>query len=258
MMKSKSLKLSKSSPLRWYDQILLRIIPPIIALFIKILMVSCRVIKVEAKDKERQAIEKSGGGAIYVTWHQRMAYHFHYFGARHVTVMISQSRDGEYVTRVAKWLGFRNVRGSSTRGGTDALKKLIGRIREGEIGGMLADGPLGPARVAKKGAVVMARDTQVPLIPIVWSVDRCWTLNTWDRYLIPKPFSRVVFYYAEPIWVPTSTKGEELEDFRRLLEDRLNKGTSWCDSQFGPDKPWRKVKDGHAPEVGPLDHSTGT
>jgi lysophospholipid acyltransferase (LPLAT)-like uncharacterized protein len=165
--------------------------------------------------------------------------------------MISQSRDGEYATRIAKWLGFKNVRGSSTRGGGQALKELKQEVRAGEIGGMLADGPVGPARVAKMGSVVLARDTDSPLIPILWSADRCWLPNSWDRYMIPKPFARIVFYYAEPIWVPRSTKSEDLETFRKLLEDRLNEGTRWCDTQFGEERPWRKVKKEGVPEVGP-------
>jgi len=250
-MKSKSANSSGSSPLRWYDIILIRVIPPLVALLVKVLMLSCRVIKVEGKERESDAVARSNGGAIYVTWHQRMAYHFHYFGSRHVTVMISQSRDGEYVSRMAKWLGFRNVRGSSTRGGRTALKELIQKIKDGEIGGMLADGPVGPARIAKIGSVILARKTQVPLIPILWSADRYWMLNTWDRYLIPKPFARIAFYYGEPIRVPPAAKREELESFRVLLENRLNEGTSWCDAHFGPEKPWRKVKEEGVPEFGP-------
>jgi len=251
-MKSKSLKPSEKSPLRWYDPILLALMPPLVAGLVKLLMLSCRVIKVEGKEREMDAFSRSEGGAIYVTWHQRMAYHFHYFGSRHVTVMISQSRDGEYVSRMAKWLGFRNVRGSSTRGGRAALKELIQKIKDGEIGGMLADGPLGPARVAKIGSVILARNTQVPLIPVLWSADRCWILNTWDRYLIPKPFARIVFYYGEPLWVPGTADKKQLESFRTILENRLNQGTSWCDAYFGAEKPWRKVKKEGVPEIGPL------
>ncbi|SPD75886.1 conserved hypothetical protein [uncultured Desulfobacterium sp.] len=229
-------------PFKWYDAFLLRVLPPIVAMFIKLLMLSCRVIRVEGRQRETEAIENSCGAAIYVTWHQRMSYHFHYFGARHVTVMISQSRDGEYAARVAKWLGFKNVRGSSTRGGMDALRELAGRIRHGDTGGMLADGPRGPARVAKIGSIILSRDTQAPLIPILWSTDRCWILNSWDRYMIPKPFSRLVFYYGEPITVPISAKKKDLEEYRLILEERLNQGTKWCDSQFGPERPWRKEK----------------
>lgn len=250
-MKSKPTKPSKTSPLRWYDYFLLKIIPPLGALLIKTLLISCRVIKVEGRNNEEKARADSGGAVVYVTWHQRMSYSARFFNYRHVTVMISQSRDGEYVTRVAKWLGFRNVRGSSTRGGMDALKEMSRRIREGQPGGMLADGPRGPARVAKIGSAILSRDTQAPLVPIAWSADRCWVLNSWDRYMIPKPFARVVWYYGEPIQVPPKARREELESFCRLLENSLNQGTSWCDAQFGPERPWRKVKKPGMPEKGP-------
>ena len=222
------------------------------ALLIKLLMISCRVEKTVGEKGAKQSIDRADGRAVYVTWHQRMSYNFHYFGSHHVTMMISQSRDGEYATRVAKWLGFKNVRGSSTRGGSMALKKLIQKVNEGETGGMLADGPLGPARVAKIGSVVMARDAQVPIIPVVWGADRCWTLNSWDRYLIPKPFTRLVLYYCEPILVPRSAQGEALEAFRMLLEERLNLGTLWCDEYFDAERPWRKINKKNTPEVGPL------
>jgi len=245
-------KPTKKSQFRWYDAIFLRVIPPLVALLIKLLMISCRLITEDGKEREKKVVAQSNGRAVYATWHQRMSYHFHYFGARHVTMMISQSRDGEYAARVATWLGFKNVRGSSTRGGSTALKALIQEIKKGEIGGMLADGPLGPARVSKIGSIVMARDAEAPLIGILWGADRCWLLNTWDRYLIPKPFARVVVYYCEPIRIPRSAKGEELEEYRLLFEERLNEGTRWCDEQFGPERPWRKVKEKGIPEVGPL------
>lgn len=243
---------TEKSQFRWYDAIFLRVIPPLVALLIKLLMISCRVTRVEGLEREKDALVRSGGRIIYATWHQRMPYHFHYFGSRHATTMISQSRDGEYAARVAKWLGFKNVRGSSTRGGFKALRELIQRIRKGETGGMLADGPLGPARVAKIGSIVLARNSEAALLPILWGADRCWILNTWDRYLIPKPFARVVVYYCEPIRVPRSAKGEELEEYRRLFEERLNEGTRWCDEQFGRERPWRKVKEKGINEVGPL------
>jgi lysophospholipid acyltransferase (LPLAT)-like uncharacterized protein len=242
----------KKSLLRWYDPLLLSVICPLAALFIKLLMLSCRLVRVEGAEEEKKARERSGGPAVYATWHQRMPYHFHYFGSRHVTMMISRSRDGEYATRIAKWLGFRNVRGSSTRGGSEALKTIIQRIRAGEIGGMLADGPLGPARVAKMGSVIMARDAQVPLIPVLWGADRCWVLNSWDRYLIPRPFARVCIHYAKPIWVPVKTAGDELERYRKLFEDGLNEGTRLCDAYFGPERPWRKAKTDGIPEIGPV------
>jgi len=222
-MKSKS---TNPYSLRWYDPFFLRIIPPLAALLIKLLMLSCRVIKVEGQERMQQALERSGGKVVY--------------------------RDGEYTARLAKWLGFKNVRGSSTRGGSTALKKMTRKIMEGEPGGVLADGPLGPARVAKAGSVFIARNAEAPLIPVLWGADRCWMLNTWDRYLVPKPFARVVFCYAEPIWVPHSANGEEFETYRSLFEKRMNLATRWCDEHFGLERPWRNVKKKGEPRVGPL------
>lgn len=215
-------------------------------------MLSCRIVTVKGEEKEKEAANRSGGGAVYAGWHQRMSYHFHYFGSRHVTMMISQSRDGEYAARAAQWLGFKNVRGSSTRGGKQALDELTQRVREGEIAGMLADGPLGPARIAKIGSVVMARDAEVPLIGVLWGADRCWVLNSWDRYLIPKPFARVAILYTEPMLIPPTASGEELESYRKVFEERMNQGARWCDEQFGPERPWRKVKEEGMPEFGPI------
>jgi len=243
---------SDSESWPWYENIPLAVIPPLTALLIKLLTLSCRLVKVEGEESRREAVAKAGGSAVYVSWHQRMSYHLPRFGSRHVTTMISQSRDGEYAARIARWLGLRTVRGSSTRGGLKALKELVKRIRNGEVGGMLADGPVGPAREAKIGSLLLARDAEVPLIGVHWGADRCWVLNSWDRNLIPKPFSRVVFLYSEPLWVPRRARGEELEAYRKLLEERMNEGTRWCDEHFGPERPWRKVKEEGIPEIGPL------
>jgi lysophospholipid acyltransferase (LPLAT)-like uncharacterized protein len=248
-MKSKG---SKTYLMKWYDPILIRVFPPLVALVVKLLMVSCRLVKVEGQGEETQALARSNGRAIYATWHQRMSYLSHALGSRGLIILISESRDGEYGAKVAAWLGFQNIRGSSTRGGVRALRAIITKIKQGQIGGMLADGPTGPAREAKIGPVVTARSAGVPLIPVVWGADRCWTLATWDRYLVPKPFARVIVRYGEPIWVPGSARGAELEQYRKLLEERLNKETRLCDRHFGEERPWRRGTGERVPEVGPL------
>ena len=245
------MKSKKTFKLRWYDPILLRLIPPSAALLIRFLMSTCRVVKVFGREREsdipRKSYTKSSikscRRSIYVTWHQRMSYFFYLFGSRHLTVMISRSRDGEYAARMAGWLGFKSVRGSSTRGGLWAFREMIKRAGNGdETPGILADGPHGPARVVKKGAVVMARSLGSSIIPVVWGADRCWVFNSWDRYLLPKPFARVVIYYAEPVSVSSSARGEELEACRRLLEERLNEGSRLCDLYFGRERPWMRPK----------------
>jgi len=244
------------SPLRWYDPIFMTILPLVVTLVIKFLLYSCRVIKVEGMEKETEALAQSQGKAVYATWHQRVIFHGRHLAHKNLTVMVSQSRDGEYATRLVRLFGHTTVRGSSTRGGPLALRELTQKIKKGDRGGILADGPLGPARVAKIGAVIMAHEAQVPLIPLTWGVDRCWTINSWDRFLIPKPFARIVIHYPEPIWISPSADRKELESYRRLLEERLNQGTRWCDTQFGPERPWRKIKEKGQREVGPLDLSS--
>jgi lysophospholipid acyltransferase (LPLAT)-like uncharacterized protein len=246
----------KKSPLRWYDPILLNILPPVVTMVIKLILYSCRVIKVEGRERAVEALEQSQGKAVYAIWHQRVIFQGRHLAHKNLTVMVSQSRDGEYATRLVNLFGHTTVRGSSTRGGALALKELTQKIKEGSRGGILADGPLGPARVAKIGAVIMAHEAQAPLIPVTWGADRCWVINSWDRFLMPKPFARIMIYYPEPIWISPSANEEKLESYRCLLEERLNQGTRWCDTQFGPERPWRKVKEKGQTEVGPLDLSS--
>jgi lysophospholipid acyltransferase (LPLAT)-like uncharacterized protein len=249
-------KFSDFKKFRWVDAFLMAVLPALAAFAIKTLLVTCRVVKTEGIERHDEAIRSSGGGAVYATWHQRMSYFFYFGGSHHVTTMVSRSRDGEYVARLASWLGFRTVRGSSSRGGATAVRELVRRIREGELGGMLADGPQGPPRVAKTGTVMIARDAKVPVIPVLWGADRCWTFNSWDRYLLPKPFAKIILLAAEPLWIPENAKGEELDPYRRLLEERMNEATRWCDEQFGVERPWRKATEEGMPETGPTSNLT--
>lgn len=253
-MKSKE---SDKSMLRIYDPILLNTALPVIAALIKLLMKTCRLVDFKGISLEKGTLEKSGGRAVYATWHQRIPYLSQLALSRNLTVMVSQSRDGEYAARTAKYLGIRIVRGSSTRGGSRALSEMIQRLAKGENGAMLADGPLGPARVAKMGTVVMACRAQVPILPVAWGGDRCWVLNSWDRFMVPKPFSKVTVRIGQPIWVPEYEAGRNLEPYRKQLEDRLNYLADWCDEQFNIKRPWRKLKKRDVPEFGPLEKDGG-
>jgi len=223
-----------------FENLLLQIIPPFTATLVKALMLTCRVVTVKGEPAAEEALTRSGGAAVYTTWHQRMAYFSRYFRGGKITILISGSRDGEYAARIAAWLGFNSVRGSSTHGGTKALRELIRTIKDGGKGGFFADGPQGPPRIAKTGAVLAARDAQVPIIPVAWGADRGWIFNSWDRFLVPKPFSRIAVCFAEPIWVPPDAPIRDLETYRQLIENRLNGCVQWCDIQFGPERPWRK------------------
>jgi len=235
-------KVSIESTYRWYDPILFWVLIPAFSLLVRLLFLSCRVISLEGAENEKKAIEMSGDRVIYASWHQRLFYQIHRLRRRRITVMISQSRDGEYIARLVNWLGLRDVRGSSTRGGVDALKDLVRGIRNGANGGMIPDGPTGPPGEAKIGTIILSRMTGAPIIPISWGADRCWIFNSWDRFMVPKPFARISYYYGEPIFVPHSARTPEMEEFRKLLDDRLNNITRQCDEVFGVQRPSEKQK----------------
>jgi lysophospholipid acyltransferase (LPLAT)-like uncharacterized protein len=198
---------------------------------------------VEGKERLEETLSRCGGRAVYASWHQRVVVPVPHLTKRNITVMVSRSRDGEYAARFASAFGLKVVRGSSTRGGSDALRELTQKIKEGSSGGMVVDGPVGPPRVAKIGTIVMACKTGVPIIPLSYGADRCWVLNSWDRFMIPKPFARVILCYEEPLWIPFSQDGEDLEPYRLILENRLNEGNSRCDRRFGEERPRRKRPD---------------
>ena len=222
---------------KWYERIAVALGPPLAALLMKLLCLTCRVVAEEGREKDEATYAEYGGRIVYCTWHQRMFYFFHTFGRWHVTMMISKSKDGEYAARVAHWLGFKSVRGSSSRGGSGAWKELVRRVREdGERAGMLTDGPKGPGHVAKLGTVLIARDTGVPIIPMMYGVDRCWTARSWDRYIVVKPFAKVSIVHGDPIHVPPDIEGEELERYRQILEDAMNAACRRADELIGVDR----------------------
>ena len=236
---------------RILNTIMLNVAPPLAALTTRILLSTCRVVEVKGEENDLEALSRSGGAAVYASWHQRIVYFTQCFRSRQVNILISGSRDGEFAAKTVALLGFPSVRGSSTRGGSRALRETIRRIRAGGRVGFLADGPQGPARVAKLGPVLVARDAQAPLIPIVWGADRAWVFNSWDRFIIPKPFARIAFYFGSPLWVPRRTAMAEMGTYRELLEKSLNDGATWCDTRFGPERPWRRASHEAVPEVGP-------
>jgi lysophospholipid acyltransferase (LPLAT)-like uncharacterized protein len=226
----------------WFDPILFWILIPFFSLFVRLLFLSCRVVKLEGFENEDLAKKMSDGKVIYASWHQRLFYQIHRLRKRKVTVMISQSRDGEYIARLVNWLGLKEVRGSSTKGGVDALKELTRKMRAGANGGMIPDGPTGPPHEAKIGTIILARMTGAMIIPISWGADRCWVFNSWDRFMIPKPFARISYCYGEPISVPPSAKLPEMEEYRILLDKRLNQMADWCDAAFSEQRrPWKKL-----------------
>jgi lysophospholipid acyltransferase (LPLAT)-like uncharacterized protein len=136
--------------------------------------------------------------------------------------MVSASRDGEYIARLAEELGFDTARGSRNNRGMQALKEILKAAKAGRNTAIVADGSQGPPRIAQPGAILVASRTGVPVLPMMWSATRYLTIPSWDRTAIPKPFSRIDYFFGEPLSVPPDLKEEGIEEYRLILEERLN------------------------------------
>lgn len=167
-----------------------------------------------------------GRHAIGALWHQNFIFFAWYFRHRGYLVMSSWSRDGETMVRVMRPMGYRHVRGSSSRGGAEAMHELVQRVRRGRTAAIIADGPRGPARVAKTGVVVAARHTGLPVIPTGAWCCRAKRLRSWDRTALPLPFSRIILSFGEPIQVPDRLTPTEVEDWRKRIEDAVTRAES--------------------------------
>jgi len=137
-------------------------------------------------------------------------------------VMVSSSRDGDLIADTVERFGMRAVRGSSRHGGRQALDQMIDALRAGGVSaGVIVDGPRGPALVAKSGAVVLARATGLPIVPGTWWARPIAHVGSWDRTIVPLPFSRIVFAFAEPMVVPPDADDDAVEAARAELTRRL-------------------------------------
>ncbi len=178
-----------------------------------------KLARVEHVDKQHDtdAIESSKA-VIYAFWHGRFWLLPLHLGHSGITVLVSRSRDGEVITRILGKLGHHAVRGSSSRGGREALTALESVLAGGDSVALTPDGPRGPRHRAQVGTVALAARTGCPVVPVGVAASPAWTLSSWDRFQIPKPRARGVVVFGEPLRVPA---GEELEPWRLRLETTL-------------------------------------
>jgi lysophospholipid acyltransferase (LPLAT)-like uncharacterized protein len=161
-------------------------------------------------------IVKSGRAPIIAFWHGRILAATWFFRNRGVVALTSANFDGQWIARIIESFGNRTVAGSSSRGGMRALLELKREVERGHPAGFALDGPRGPARVAQPGAVWLAGATGSPLLPFHAEASRCWTVSSWDRTQVPKPFSRAAVVIGAPIRV-AGTEPQDLDDGSRAL-----------------------------------------
>jgi lysophospholipid acyltransferase (LPLAT)-like uncharacterized protein len=160
------------------------------------------------------------GHPIHAFWHGRILPGTIYFKRRGIVVITSENFDGEWIARIITRFGFGTARGSSSRGARKALLQMIRDVRERPVAFTL-DGPRGPARVAQPGAAWLAKVTGNPIIPFHLEANRHWTMKSWDRTQIPKPFATVALAFAPPIQVARDASDDTLEQVSRQLEQLL-------------------------------------
>jgi len=188
-----------------------------------LLFLTCRV-RVFGRDIEEQYLIKNPGkGLLYASWHRGIFYFIYFYRNLKFVVMASASKDGELAAQATKRFGWIPVRGSSSSRGAEALLEMQRLFKMGHSGGLVVDAPTGPAYISKIGIIVLAKRTGLPLVPVIWNVDRCWRLKSWDRSIIPKPFSKIIYIYGnEFIHVPPNASREECENCRKKLDDVLH------------------------------------
>jgi len=180
-----------------------------------------------------ECFRREGEPVIFVFWHGQMLPLVHVHRNEGVVVLVSEHADGEYITRVLHRHGFGTARGSSTRGATRGLKGLIREARAGRDLALTPDGPKGPAREFKPGALAVAQVTGLPVIPLAAGAASAWRLTSWDRFLIPKPFSLVRVAYGEAVWVPRTSGRAELESMATDVGNELDRLTALVDGREG-------------------------
>lgn len=164
---------------------------------------------------------REGTPVVFVFWHGQLLPLVWYHRHEDVVVLVSEHRDGEYITRVIQRHGFRVARGSSTRGGVRGLRGLIREAREGHDLALTPDGPRGPRHRFKEGALVAAQMTGLPVIPVAAGASAGWRFDSWDRFLVPRPLSRVRIAYGPPRWIDRDSSAEDRRVAARDLEQEL-------------------------------------
>jgi lysophospholipid acyltransferase (LPLAT)-like uncharacterized protein len=167
------------------------------------------------------AIHASGRQPVMAFWHGRILPATFYFRRRGIVVITSENFDGEWIARIIERFGYGTARGSTSRGAKRAMLQLVRDMKAGKAAGFTVDGPRGPARVAQAGAVWLAGATGNPLLPFHLDAASHWSLRSWDRTQIPKPFSTVALVVGEPLEVGKTASADTLEQTRLELERRL-------------------------------------
>ncbi len=177
------------------------------------------------------------GHYLYAFWHENMLLPAYHYARADVSVLISRHADGQLIAEACRHLGFGLVRGSTTRGGVEAVRQMLRLGKTGHLA-ITPDGPRGPRRQVQSGLVYLAARTGLPIVPGGMAYDRPWRMNSWDRFALPRPFGRAACVVGAPITVPPDADREQLEQYRRRVEEALHRVTAaaerWAETGEAP------------------------
>jgi len=191
-------------------------------------------LRIENDDVFLNHIQKDGK-ILFASWHQRLFGGFYaprIFGLPQ-SIMISRSRDGDFIAAVVAKMGWRAVRGSSSLGGKEALLQMVRALMDDRMGAHIVDGPLGPPRIIKPGLISLAQRTGAAICPLYISYEHPWIFNSWDRFMLPKPFSRVLLRFEKNLtFVPPELDERRFEQILKQVETQMIRGYVSADSYF--------------------------
>ena len=201
---------------------LLFIIPICVFLIIRILRCLCRV---EYKvSKEALRLLESNRGFVFAFWHGELLFQplvfCKYSKHRQVFVLISHHFDGEVISRAMSYFGLDSLRGSSSKGGSRALLEIVRQLKSDNVIAITPDGPRGPYHSVANGIVLASQKSNTKILISKISYDNAWELGSWDRFKIPKPFSRVTFYLKDPILLEDLSINEAKEFIKQHMESK--------------------------------------
>ena len=166
--------------------------------------------------------ERQGNGALFVVWHDTMLLPMHLFRNKDIGVIVSHSRAGQMGAALWSLYGWPVIWGSTKkRQGVPALREAIERLRAGQSIGFTPDGPLGPRHHAQPGVVLLAARAPAAVMPVGVAAAAAWRLRTWDRHLIPRPFTHVHIHLGEPLRLPPDIPRQEIASWQRIITDAI-------------------------------------
>ncbi len=175
---------------------------------------------------------------IFAFWHSRILLVSYLHQGWNAAILVSNSADGEIIAQILQRQGHTTVRGSTGKGGTRAMAKLIREMRDhNKVGGIVPDGPQGPRYKVQPGVVFLAQKSGYPIIPVTYSAKWCKVFKSWDRFMLPYPASPCLLAYGKPVMVPADAKLAQLQQCVHTLESELMRITLQADGYFGHQTP---------------------